>query len=198
MAIRRSRRRAQSDTELSMDSLIDVFMNILGVLMITAVVMALALPTTKTRSEASKKNTSVPATHAETNQDQVAELRLPRVEKANTKALYFFLSKDGVREFSVGDTENSGRYFNETELSDSTRLSPIPGRVMGIDEISASLDRYSPLERHMTAVITSDGIGYYKEIRALGQAKGFRVGWMQHQTDYIDIGSNGRTGDLVQ
>lgn len=198
MAIRRFRRRSQSGTELSMDSLIDVFMNILGVLMITAVVMALALPSTKTRSEASKKNISVPATQAETDQGQIAELRLPRVEKANTKAIYFFLSKDGVREFSVGDTEASGRYFDETELSDSTRLRPIPGRVMGINEISASLDRYSPLERHMTAVITSDGIGYYKEIRALGRAKGFRVGWMQHQTDYIDIGSNGRTGDLVQ
>jgi hypothetical protein len=201
MAVRRPNRRSSRAVELSIDSLIDVFMNVLGVLMITAVVVALATPGTVAQKDQKQPEKVQPqeSTQEPQRQSQPAvQLSLPQVELANTDPLYMLLTSEGIRAFTGADLSLTQQYFTVLELGDSIRLAAIPGRVMGVSEIRTWLRSFNPSFHHVTAVITPGGVGYYRELRRVAAAEGFRSGWMDHDSDIITIGSSGRSGALVQ
>lgn len=193
---RRTRHRAAPS--LSFDSLIDVFMNVLGVLMITAVVLALA---TAGKQQSVQKDTEQPPQPPPAPimpQRPPVELSLPQVEVATTMPLYLLVTREGIRPFSGEDIVTTSRFFILSDLGDRVLLEPIPGMVMGSSEMRAWLRQYNPSQFHLTAAITPDGAGYYREIRSIAFAEGFRSGWLYHEGDMVTWGPGGRTGSLVQ
>lgn len=202
MAVRRAFRRTRKSIDLSIDSLIDVFMNVLGVLMITAVVLALATPSNISKDDKRDNTDSRPVQQEETSPNQsmrpAVQLSLPQVETAATNPLYLLLTSEGIRAFSSADPAFTQQYFTMLDVGDSIRLLAIPGRVMGVSEIQAWLRNHNPATRHVTAVITPGGEGYYRQLRQLASDEGFRSGWMDHDSESITLGSDGRSGSLVQ
>ncbi|MCT0218555.1 hypothetical protein KQ304_05995 [Synechococcus sp. CS-1329] len=198
MGVKRQARRRSGGAELSFDSLIDVFMNVLGVLMITAVVLALATPGQQSRPQ--PQAPSPPrSTPAEPEPDVPAvRLSLPQVQNASTRPLYLLITGDGIRPFSTDDLETVDRYFVSRDLGSSLELQPIPGRVMGEAELRSWLRQHDSGLRHVTAAITPEGIRYYRQVRTIAAEEGFRSGWLNHQGDSVILGSSGRTGSLVQ
>ncbi len=170
--------------------------------MITAVVMALATPGTvvsQRKQETTEKARPLQSSQESNPEYQTAvQLSLPQVELASTDPLYMLLSAEGIRAFSVADLSMTQQYFNVQTLGDSIQLTAIPGRVMGVSEIQTWLRGFDSSRRHVTAVITPEGVGYYRELRQIASAQGFRSGWMDHDSETITIGSSGRSGALVQ
>lgn len=200
MAVKRQARRRAGGTQLSFDSLIDVFMNVLGVLMITAVVLALASSRQDKESrQKSQAPSPPPALPAEAKPDApTIRLSLPQVQDASTRPLYLLITGDGIRPFSGDDLETTARYFVVNEQESSLELQAMPGRVMGESELRSWLRQHDANLRHLTAAITPEGVGYYKQVRTIAADEGFRSGWLNHQGDSVFLGSSGRTGSLIQ
>ncbi len=198
MAVNQRSRRRSGGADLSFDSLIDVFMNVLGVLMITAVVLALAAP--GRNSSPQPPSPQPPASPPPITQPEqpAARLSLPQVQEATTSPLYVLITSDGIRPFSGDDLETTGRYFSLTDLGSALQLQPISGRVMSAGELRLWLRQYDPGLRHLSAAISPDGTGYYKEVRTIAAEEGFRSGWLTHESDGVVLSSGGRTGSLVQ
>lgn len=191
-----------SSTALSFDSLIDVFMNVLGVLMITAVVLALS---TSGRTPSPQKPQSEAMTPPEpvsppvnSKPEPAIRLSLPQVREAGTRPLYVLISKDGIRPFSGGDLDTTGLYFDILELGSNLVLEPLAGQVMGAAELRSWLGQHDSTQRHLTAVIKPEGAGYYRDVRRIAAEAGFRSGWISHEGDSVVLGEGGRSGSLVQ
>ncbi|WP_094556412.1 hypothetical protein [Synechococcus sp. 1G10] len=198
MAVKQRGRRRSGAAELSFDSLIDVFMNVLGVLMITAVVLALAAPGRVSNPQAPTPQPPVAPPPITQPERPAARLSLPQVQEAATSPLYLLITGDGIRPFSGDDLETTGRFFSLTDLGSSLQLDPIAGRVMSAEELRSWLRQHDPGSRHLSAAITPDGTGYYKEVRTIAAEEGFRSGWLAHEGDGVVLSSGGRTGSLVQ
>lgn len=200
MVSRRARHRAGVD--LSLDSLIDVFMNVLGVLMITAMVVALSArgPGQSTaKEETAKEETAKP----EPEPPRVAKpepirLQLPQLQQSFTQPLYVLLTAEGLRPVDSSDLSQLQRYFVLEEMGSSLRMEPRLGQVMGRDAFQQWLRGFDPSQRHVTALISPDGVRFYRDLRAVTAAAGFRSGWLDHQTNMIVLGSGGRSGSDVQ
>lgn len=197
MAMNRRGRQRSAAASLSFDSLIDVFMNVLGVLMITAVVLALAAPGQQSTQEAAAKPPPPPPAVTAPERPAV-RLSLPQVEEAATSPLYLLITGEGIRPFSGDDLETTSRYFGLTNLGMQTLLRPVPGQVMSSGELRSWLRQYDPSLRHLTAAITPDGAGFYREVRTIAAEEGFRSGWLAHEGDTVIVGPGGRSGSLVQ
>lgn len=201
MAVKRRRRQGLT-TALSFDSLIDVFMNVLGVLMITAVVLALSTSGRAPSPQSRLNETTAPpeplSPPVSTNAEPAIRLSLPQVREAGTRPLYVLISQDGIRPFSGDDLETTGLYFERVELGRNLVLQPLAGQVMGASELRSWLGQHDPTLRHLTAVITPEGAGYYRDVRRIAAAAGFRSGWLSHEGDSVVLGEGGRSGSLVQ
>lgn len=199
MAVKRQFQRRAS-TGLSFDSLIDVFMNVVGVLMITAVVLALTVSNRQAGAELPPLSTPVQEapTPPPAPARAPAQLVLPQVREASTRPLYLLITGDGIRPFDGQDLDTTSRYFRVEDFGDSLELTPSPGRVMSAADFRNWLERHDPSERHLTAAITPDGVGYYREVRTIAADAGFRSGWLDHEGPTVTLGSGGRTGVLVQ
>jgi hypothetical protein len=198
MAVNRRSRHRVAAEGLSFDSLIDVFMNVLGVLMITAVVLALATPGQQSSPQETAAPPPQPPPAVTVPERPPVQLSLPQVEEAATRPLYLLVTGDGIRPFSGDDLATTSRYFNISDLGMQTVLRPIPGRVMGSGELRSWLRQHDPASTHLTAAITPEGAGYYREVRSIAAAEGFRSGWLDHDGDEVVLGPGGRSGSLVQ
>jgi hypothetical protein len=201
MAVKRRGRSRTTAVNLSFDSLIDVFMNVLGVLMITAVVMALAVPGDVSSPKPTPPTPpSLPTLPAppRTASPRV-RLSLPQVKEATTDSLFVLVTEEGIRPFSSDPSSIVQNYFSITDLGGSLRLEVLPGRVMDESSFRGWLRTFSPDERHVTAAVTPGGAKYYREVRRVAEEEGFRSGWLEQEEEVIVIGSEGgRTGSLVQ
>lgn len=199
------RPRGRAGVELSLDSLIDVFMNVLGVLMITAVVIALSAR--DPGSSASPSETSPPepvpdlpaaAPPAPVARPEPIRLQLPQVQASITEPLYVLLTSEGLRPVNGTGLEELERYFNLQNIGSSLQLVPRPGEVMGRGEFQQWLKGHDPIDRHITALVRPDGVEFYRDVRAISADAGFRSGWLDHQGDTIVLGRGGRSGSDVQ
>ena len=200
MAVKRSSR--PNDVGLSMDSLIDVFMNVIGVLMITAVVLAL---TVNEQSDATKSEPALTPKTPPPRQNlppppEPVRLTLPQAMEASTKPLYVFVNREGIRAVNGNDPNVRARFFSidYNPITESLILNAIPGSVMGSDDLRRWLRAHGPSTHHLTAIINPDGAGFYKELRQLVSQEGFRSGWVPHEGATIILGSGGRSGNTVQ
>ncbi|NQV11623.1 MAG: hypothetical protein HQ527_10745 [Cyanobacteria bacterium] len=200
MVSRRPRRRAA--VELSLDCLIDVFMNVLGVLMITAMVIALSArgPGQSTAKEETAKEETPKPEPAPPPVVKSAPIRLllPQLEESFTQPLYVLLTAEGLRPVNGSDLSELERYFLLEEMGTSLRMEPRPGQVMGRDAFQQWLRGFDPSNRHVTALIRPDGVRFYRDLREITAAAGFRSGWLDHQTNTVVLGSGGRSGSDVQ
>lgn len=205
MAVRRNGGRG--DTELSFDSLIDVFMNVLGVLMLTAVVMALSVrggpsPAPKQREPAATApappvRPPLPQTTQPTRRPPV-QLRLPQVRDVGTEPLFVFVSGDGLRPLGLGDEGLLQRYFFVTAEQGQLVLHPRPTSVMSAGAFRDWIRQYNTGRHHIVAVVSPDGAERYREVREAALAAGFRSGWLEHQGGPLRVGDGGRKGESVQ
>lgn len=198
MAVNRRNRHCAAAEGLSFDSLIDVFMNVLGVLMITAVVLTLATPGQQSSPQETAAPPPQPAPAVTVPERPPVQLSLPQVEEAGTRPLYLLVTGEGIRPFSDDAMEATSRYFGLTDLGMQTLLRPIPGQVMSAGELRTWLRQYDPSLRHLTAAITPEGAGFYREVRSIAAEEGFRSGWLAHEGDTVVLGPRGRSGSLVQ
>jgi len=198
MAVNRRSRPVTSASGLSFDSLIDVFMNVLGVLMITAVVLALATAETQPTTTESPDQQEPSPPPPIPSKPAAVQLSLPQAEEVLTKSLYLLVTGEGIRPFSDDDYTTTSQFFDLTDLGDGTLLQPISGRVMSSNELRLWLRQHDPSLRHLTAAITPEGAGFYREIRNIAASEGFRSGWLDHEGDFVTLGPGGRTGSLVQ
>jgi biopolymer transport protein ExbD len=205
MAVRRSGR--QEHTELSFDSLIDVFMNVVGVLMLTAVVMALSVrsgpspaPETQEPAQAAppppQPQPQPPVTQAPRRSP--VQLRLPQVREVGTEPLFVFVSADGLRPLGLGDECLLQRSFSVTALAGQLLLEPRPASVMRAAAFRDWIRTYSTERHHIVAVVSPDGAARYREVREAALAAGFRSGWLEHQGGPLRVGEGGRDGRSVQ
>lgn len=185
-----------------MDSLLDVFMNVLGVLMITAVVLALVVRDQK--GMAPTAGAPLPETPT-ARPDRLPPtppivLTLPQAEEASTIPLYLLITEEGIRAANGDDPSVPERYFYVAShpYIDSRILDGIPGEVMTKEDLQTWLRIHSQDSRHLMALITPDGASYYNEVRQLATQEGFRVGWLPHQGNRVILGSGGRDGRTVQ
>lgn len=208
MAVRRSGR--QGHTELSFDSLIDVFMNVVGVLMLTAVVMALSVrggpsPAPETREPAQAAPPPPPTPQpqppppvSQPPRRPPVQLRLPQVREVGTEPLFVFVSADGLRPLGLGDEGLLQRYFSVTALQGQLVLEPRPASVMSAGAFRDWIRTYSTDRHHIVSVVSADGAERYREVREAALAAGFRSGWLEHQGGPLRVGEGGRDGRSVQ
>jgi hypothetical protein len=205
MAVRRSGR--QGHTELSFDSLIDVFMNVLGVLMLTAVVMALSVRGGPSSApEQREPAAAAPAPPLPTPLPQrtqpprrpPVQLRLPQVREVGTEPLFVFVSADGLRPLGLGGEGLLQRYFFVTAEQGQLVLDPRPASVMSAGAFRNWIRTYSTSRHHIVAVVSPDGAERYREVREAARAAGFRSGWLEHLGGPLRVGEGGRKGESVQ
>ncbi|WP_157665431.1 hypothetical protein [Cyanobium sp. NIES-981] len=178
--------------------MIDVFMNVLGVLMITAVVLALAAQDENTsRRKQEKPSTPPPATQTKPKVAP-ARLSLPQAQEVDTRPIYLFINAEGIRAFSGDDMATTGQYFAITDLGMQTLLQPVAGQVMTAGKLRRWLRQNDPSLRHVIAAITPEGSGFYLEARRIASEEGFRSGWVAHEGNSVVLGPGGRSESLVQ
>lgn len=200
MGVRRSR--SKVEIGLSMDSLLDVFMNVVGVLMITAVVLALSVSQKKQgfATAISQKSNTAPLQSESAAPPKPLILTLPQAEDATTLPLYLLVTGEGIRAANGNDTLIADRYFTSeyNQVTESLVLDPIPGVVMSREELQAWLRSHSPASHHLMAIITPDGARFYKDVRKVVTQEGFRSGWTPHEGPQIVFSSEGNDVRTVQ
>ncbi len=200
MGVRRHKQRG--DVGLSMDSLLDVFMNVIGVLMITAVVLALSV---REQSEGAAASISkVPIKDSQPSRQETPRkpirLILPEAEDVNTLPLYLLVTGEGIRPVNGDNSDVTDRYFSRSynQITESLVLDPIPGLVISREELQDWLRSHNPSSWHVMAIITPGGTRYYRDLRKLVTQEGFRSGWTPHEGSQIVFGSEGDDGRTVQ
>lgn len=193
--MKRSMRRAGSNV-LSLDSLIDVFMNILGILIISAIAISLS-PQTEPSPSNSKSNIAN-LNKATKNKPKIATIYLPSQETVSTIPLYMYVDSEGVRPIDMVDSQYLSKYFSIIYDGGSRRLTPVRGSVLVKDDLTGLLRNISGLDRHIVMLVKPDGIKHYKGIRALASDLGIRSGWTSFTESQIIIGPGGQSMNVVQ
>lgn len=190
------KKRGSGSYELSLDSLIDVFMNALGILMLTAITIAVALPQQQqSKTEHSKPRT---ANNPKSSQSKQAEVYLAEEATVSTRPLYLLLSGDGARPVDPGNASISDPYFSTSTQGDTDILSPIQNRTLSLNESRRLLSSLSGAERHIVFLVRQDGAKHYRALRVLSTNNNIRSGWMVYERSDVHLSSEGSSFNQVQ
>ena len=178
-----------SKYELSLDSLVDVFMNVLGMLMLTAISVAISLPPRSNPSESSRDvNPKV-----DKRPSPQADVYLAEERTVETQPFYIYLRSDGARPVDPAGAISSSGYFDISTDVATDVLRPTEGAVLTLGEYSRVVSQLSPEERHVVFLIDSSGVGYYRRLREIVSARGIQSGWTVWDKGDIRLTSEGGT-----
>ena len=180
--------------ELSLDSLVDVFMNVLGILMLTAISIAITVPAHKPESEQRKTSTQTSK-----DDEEPAVVYLAEERTVATQPYYLLLQSDGARPIDPANISASYPYFNIVRTSDEDRLSPLAGKVLSLAQYKQIVSSISPQERHVVFLVKPQGAALYRQLREITSEAGVQSGWTTWELNEIGLTSSGGTSiDRVQ
>lgn len=180
---------AQRDgIELSFDSLIDVFMNILGILIMYAMVIALYGDTSGDKNKELPKRSST-----NTVTVNLAEERL-----VSTDPVFIHLDGKDIRLINPNDSSTYSKYYNVSRFGESEELDPIPGSSASDVDILFFLNDISPTENHVIILMHESGVGSYAKVRKMIANKGIESGWFLYERKDIRFGPGGQSLNSVQ
>lgn len=183
------RKRTQRDSDnISLDSLVDIFMNVLGILMLTAIFLAISQPeSSKNKRITEKKLTSEKEPH-DTN-----ILYLAEAHDVDTVPFYFHLSSEGVRPVDPSRVETSSPFFNISENGTDSTLLPAPGQVIRSIEYDRFISSISARERHIVFLVDRLGVSHYRTLRQKAVSYGIESGWIPWEQPLIRLTTSGGT-----
>jgi hypothetical protein len=195
--MRKSPRKNHS-ASLSLDSLIDVFMNILGILIIAAITIAILPQEEADTDSPSKQAEQSPKKKKVVTEKPVATVYLASQENVNTIPFYVYLDSEGARPIDLLNQSSLSRYFSIEYVGESTKLKALPGAVWNEKQRKLDLGQISGLERHIFMLVKPNGVRHYKDVRSSANLLGIRSGWSSFEDSHIYFGPGGRSMNTVQ
>jgi len=214
-----SRRRRQRGGGASLDSFLDIVTNVVGGLILIAVVTVLGAGDIKV-------NLGTPVLHAAPKEAErvVLECRGGRVAKLPVKAamdrIEQALAVTRGEQIDVRDFDYllGSRDFGDALFRVKVRLNPEAGTVFMAYEPRAEeqgedvatlrrdgseyrqlLKRLDPRAHYLFFIVREDGFDVFREARALARARGFAVGWHPRpRQEPLLFSEHGRVGTDIQ
>lgn len=176
---------------LSLESMVDVFMNALGVVMLMGLGLALAPVTNKISSDSSSTKEAT-----DTNQS-VLKYKIPVARHAASKPFFVYVDADGYRTIDA-DPRIEQRYFSSTSYSNAIVYTPIGNAITSISEIEKVVFTLDKNGRHAMILLAPNGLDNYERIVNALTAQGFSSGWLPLQSKEVVFSSTGRSTKEVQ
>lgn len=173
--------------ELSFDSLIDVFMNILGILIMYAMVIALYGDASDDNSKQAPKDAT-----------KTAVVNLAEERLVSTDPVFIHLDGDDIRLVNPFDSSSQSKYYNVTRSGESEVLSPVPGASASDVDILFFLNGISASANHVIILMHESGVGSYAKVRKMIADKGIESGWFLHERKDIRFAPGGQSLNSVQ
>lgn len=173
---------------LSVDSLVDVFMNAFAIVMFASIALVLQLGTSRVAESKSteKDNTSTQL-----------ELRLPASRDVQTNPVYLWLREDGIKVIS-GNNSLSYRTTIQTSENNQDEVRPLTGSYISTEELSAYGRLLDRSKNHVIMLVHPLGIKHYKNAKQTLEQTGILSGWIVFKDDVVYLGENGRSPTEVQ
>jgi hypothetical protein len=185
-----NRRRKSRNTglEISIDSLIDIFMNVLGILIFYAMIIALYGGTPKLESESSIEKPEVKS----------QTVHLAQEREVSTDPVFVHASLTGIRLVDLDNSSLTYRYYQRQSSGSSLKLTPITSSSASKQEITAFLEKLTPSKNHVVILLHPKRVQDYSWIRKQASERGLESGWEDYERSELTFGSSGQTMNSVQ
>lgn len=173
--------------QLSVDSLVDIFMNAFAIVMFSSIALALSLsPQSNLKDKAKQSNLAT-----------TIKLKLPLTRNVSTNPIYIWLRADGVK--VVNDSSNlQWKTTNQTDIDGQIKVEPILNSSVSTIELSDMSKKLNTSTSHIIFLVHPEGVKYYKEVREIFERWQVPSGWIPWSQDIIFLTSSGRSASEVQ
>jgi hypothetical protein len=174
---------------LSVDSLVDIFMNAFAIVMFSSIALALSLGPQKKMAleEAPERN----------NQKRTVKLRLPETRDVSTNPVFIWMRPDGVKIINENPRLEQ-LTTNQMKLTDQIQVDPISNVSISLDEARDLAGQINITKNHVIFLVHPGGVKYFKQFREIFEQSGVPSGWIPYSKDVVFLGSSGRSPREVQ
>jgi hypothetical protein len=163
-------------------------MNILGILIMYAMVIALYGDASGDKNKEAPKEIT-----AKTTTVNLAEERL-----VSTDPVFIHLDGKDIRLINPAERGTYSKYYAISESGASTNLIPIPGASASNVDILFFLSGISRTDNHVIILMHESGVESYAKVRQMVAKAGIESGWYLYQGKDIRFGPGGQSLNSVQ
>lgn len=181
------RRIARLAPELSVDSLVDIFMNAFAIVMFSSIALALSLSPQNNLNDKAKQ----------TNLTTTIKLKLPLTRNVSTDPIYIWIRADGAKIINYS-SHLQWKTTNRTGIDGQIKVEPILNSSISPNELNYMAKNVNIIKSHIIFLVHPNGVQHYKEVREIFERSNVPSGWIPWSQDTVFLTSSGRTPSEVQ
>lgn len=173
---------------LSVDSLVDIFMNAFAIVMFSSIALALSLGPQSIIKDETQKVVKQPKT---------VRLKLPLTRNVSTVPIYIWMRSDGIKVINDNSTLQ-WKTTNRIDIDGQIKVEPILNSSISSDELNNMSKILNKSENHIIFLVHPEGVKYFKQAREIFEGSKVPSGWIPWSQDVLFLVNSGRTHSEVQ